>query len=288
MHGFVLLDKPLGLSSNHAVQRVRRLYGGVKAGHAGTLDPAASGMLPIALGAATKVVGHLIAADKAYRARVRLGVRTTTADAEGEVLEQRPVPPLDLGTVETALARFRGAIEQVPPMYAACKHAGERLYRLARRGLEVPRPARPVHIHRLECVQVEQDTLELYVECSKGTYIRSLAEDLGGVLGCGAHLSALHRIWVDPFRSAPLYPLAQLEACTVAERAAVVLPLRAALPNWPLLRLDDRAAAAFGHGQTLPVAEPDGEVWVEGVDGVALGLGRIVGGRLRVLRGFRS
>jgi tRNA pseudouridine55 synthase len=188
--GALLLDKPLGLSSNAALQQARRLFGAAKAGHAGTLDPLASGLLVVLFGEATKFAGPLLDADKEYLATLKLGERTATGDAEGEVLERRPAT---LEGLPAVLERFRGEIDQVPPMYSALKHQGTPLYRLARRGEEVERNARRVRISRLEATEAAGDRLVLRVVCSKGTYIRVLAEDIGEALGCGAHLSALRR-----------------------------------------------------------------------------------------------
>jgi tRNA pseudouridine55 synthase len=211
LHGIVLLDKPLGLSSNQALQAVRRLLRASKGGHTGALDPLATGLLPLCFGEATKLAGSLLGARKAYLAECRLGITTDTADSEGEIVRQLPVPPLDAAAVETALARLRGRILQVPPMYSALKHDGERLYAKARRGEVVDVPAREVDVHRLELLERDGETLRLLVECGSGTYVRSLAVDLGEDLGCGAHLTALRRIWVEPFREPRMVTLAQLE-----------------------------------------------------------------------------
>src|SRR5512145_1232425 len=190
--GVLLLDKPVGVTSNRALQTARRLLNARKAGHTGTLDPMASGLLPVMLGEATKFSADLLDADKSYRATVRLGVTTTTGDGEGEVIERRPVA-LAPGDVEAALQRLTGAIEQVPPMHSALKREGRPLYELARAGIEVERAPRPVRIDRLQVVERADDALVLDVDCSKGTYVRVLAEDLGRALGCGAHLAALRR-----------------------------------------------------------------------------------------------
>ncbi len=194
LHGIVLLDKPLGLSSNQALQAVRRLLRAAKGGHTGALDPLATGLLPLCFGEATKLAGSLLGARKAYLAECRLGVTTDTADSEGEVVQQRPVPELDADAIEAALARLRGHILQVPPMYSALKQGGERLYVKARRGETVEVPPRGVDVHRLDLLARDGDTLQLLVECGSGTYVRSLAADLGEDLGCGAHLTALRRI----------------------------------------------------------------------------------------------
>ena len=190
VNGVLLLDKPVGVTSNRALQMARRLMNAQKAGHTGTLDPLASGLLPVMLGEATKFSADLLDADKSYRATVQLGVTTTTGDAEGEVMERRPVA-LEPGAIDEVLARFAGAIEQVPPMHSALKRDGRPLYELARAGVEVERAPRSVRIHGLRLVEQSGDTLVVDVDCSKGTYVRVLAEDIGKALGCGAHLAAL-------------------------------------------------------------------------------------------------
>ncbi len=189
--GILLLDKPSGITSNDALQQVKRLYFAKKAGHTGSLDPLASGVLPICMGEATKVSAFLLDADKRYQVRCQLGVRTATADAEGEVLETRPVGVYGPDQVEAVLAGFRGTIEQTPPMYSALKHQGQRLYKLARQGVEVDREPRSVEIYELAVTDQGGDWLDIHVHCSKGTYIRTLADDIGDRLGCGAHVSVL-------------------------------------------------------------------------------------------------
>jgi tRNA pseudouridine55 synthase len=256
--GILLLDKPAGLSSNQALQKVRRLFAARKAGHTGSLDPLATGLLPICLGEATKVAGYLLGARKAYQADVRLGLTTTTDDAEGEVVETRPVPTLDRAVIEAALAGLRGRIVQTPPVYSALKQGGVPLYRRARRGETVVAPPRAVEIHRLELLEHAGERLRLHIECGAGTYVRSLARDLGERLGCGAHLTALRRLWVEPFLAPRMHTLPVLER-TAAEHgdaglAALLLPLEAALDAIPALTLDAQAAWRLAHGQRLRVA----------------------------------
>src|SRR5690625_4489183 len=216
--GILLLDKPLGLSSNQALGRARRALGIRKAGHAGTLDPMASGLLVLCFGQATKVAGYLLEADKRYEATVRLGVSTDSGDAEGAVLESRPVPDFSADEIEAVLDKFRGAIEQTPPMYSALKRKGKRLYELARQGKTVERKQRAVTIHALTLTDFSENELQLTVHCSKGTYVRSLAMDIGRALGCGAHLTALRRAASQPFELAAAVSLDGLEA--LAEDAA--------------------------------------------------------------------
>ena len=203
VNGIILLDKAIGLSSNAALQEVKRLFNANKAGHTGSLDPLASGMLPICLGEATKVSAFLLDADKRYRVRCRLGVRTTTADAEGEIIEERPIDGIDVARITAVLPRFTGQIEQIPPMYSALKHQGQRLYALARQGIEVDRQPRTLFIHELSLLGLENGECTLDVHCSKGTYVRTLAEDIGAALGCGAHVSALRRTGLGPYQARP-------------------------------------------------------------------------------------
>jgi tRNA pseudouridine55 synthase len=239
IHGILLLDKPQGLSSNQALQRVRHALGAAKGGHTGALDPLATGMLPLCFGEATRLAGLLLTSDKAYLTEARLGARTTTGDAEGELIDERPVPDLDASQIEQVLARFRGDIEQVPPMYSALKHQGRTLYSLARKGVEVERAARRVRIHDLRCNGASADRLQLEVTCSKGTYIRTLVEDIGEALGCGAHVSALRRTWVAPFQGQPMHALDELLALDPAGLEALLLPTDAGLASLPRLDLDD-------------------------------------------------
>ena len=283
----LLLDKPPGLSSNAAMQVARRRFDAAKAGHGGTLDPLASGLLPLLFGEATKFSQGLLDAGKAYLATVRLGARTDTGDAEGRTLIERPVDVSD-GRLAAALARFRGDIVQVPPMHSALKRDGQPLYRLARRGLEVERAPRRVRIDRLELVRREGRDLEIEVACSKGTYIRTLADDLGEALGCGAHLAALRRTAVGDFRVADAWTLERLEALPAAELPGALLPPDALVAGLAAVRLDSRRAERFGHGQALPEAgdgAPPGLRRVYAEDGRFLGVGeREPGGGLRPVR----
>ena len=257
-HGIVLLDKAYGLSSNRALQQVKTLFRARRAGHTGSLDPLATGMLPICLGEATKVAGHLLGARKAYRAELELGVVTTTADREGEVVATRPVPELDSDAIERALARFRGPIRQRPPAHSALKQGGERLYLKARRGEDVVVPERDVQILRLDCVSYLRPTLTIEVECSTGTYIRSLAVDLGEALGCGAHLSGLRRLWVEPFERDAMWSMDELgERVRQGGSEGLVLPIDAALRGWPETRLDAAETARLRRGMEVARADLD-------------------------------
>ncbi len=274
VNGVLLLDKPSGPSSNTVLQRAKRLLGAARAGHTGTLDPAASGLLVITLGEATKFSGGLLEADKVYRARLRLGERTSTGDAEGAVLSRLEVAVSE-SALRAALERFRGEIEQVPPMYAAIKHQGRPLYSYARRGEQVDRAPRRVVIRRLDLASLEGETASLYVECSKGTYIRTLAEDIGAVLGCGAHLMALERVAVGSFTLRQSVKLEDLEGLSLDRRRARLLPPQVLLQSWPRLRLPAELTAKFRHGQAVPADAVDGNVAVFGEGEVFLGTGEV-------------
>ncbi|HEY7905526.1 MAG TPA: tRNA pseudouridine(55) synthase TruB [Wenzhouxiangella sp.] len=255
-HGIVLLDKPEGLSSNQALGRAKRLFATKKAGHTGTLDPMATGLLVLCLGHATRVCAHLLDADKGYLADVHLGVMTDTEDKEGEVIETRSVPSLSEADVEALLANFLGPLQQVPPMYSALKHKGERLYDLARRGESVARPPRAVTIHSLTVTDWRLDDPEtpgfsFEVTCTKGTYIRSLVRDIGEALGCGAHLCGLRRTQAAPFHIDQASTLEQLESLDTEALLDRLLPIQAALPHWPRVCLDASAQRAFEHGQAI-------------------------------------
>jgi tRNA pseudouridine55 synthase len=257
VHGILLLDKPLGASSNRALQLARRLFGATKAGHTGSLDPLATGLLPVCFGEATKIAGYLLGARKAYRAEVRLGLTTTTDDAEGETISSRPLPVLDAAQIESALASLRGRIMQTPPAYSALKQGGVALYKRARRGEQVQVPPREVEVRRLELLGRKSDRLNLQVECGSGTYVRSIARDLGERLGCGAHLTALRRLWVEPFVQPAMQTLDELERIFadggLAALDYLLLPLEAGLGALPTLQLDADQAARLRQGQRLVV-----------------------------------
>jgi tRNA pseudouridine55 synthase len=256
INGVVLLDKPPGLSSNSAVQRVKRLLGAKKAGHTGSLDPIATGLLPVCLGEATKLAAFLLDDDKRYETRVRLGITTASADIEGEILETRPVPMLDENRIEAVLAQFRGAIQQVPPMYSALKHQGQRLYELARKGVEVERAPRNVRIHALLLKGYGPDFLDLDVHCSKGTYIRSLASDIGEALECGGHVEILRRTGVGglTLRQQGAVTLEQLQQCPEGERLVLVQPSELMVQNLTFMEVDGEQALRLSRGQTVTVS----------------------------------
>lgn len=254
--GILLLDKPLGLSSNGALQRVRRLLAGEKAGHAGSLDPLATGMLPICLGEATKIAGDIVAGAKRYQFTVALGVRTATGDAEGEVTEEAPVPALTRAGVATVLGAFLGPRAQVPPMYSAVKQGGAPLYRLARAGLIVERAARTIELHELVVLALGADSLELETRCSKGTYVRVLAEEIAAALGTVGHVSALRRLAVEPFGSEPMQTLESLERTCAAGGEARLLPADYPLRHLPAVHLTAADAARLRKGQAVPAEVP--------------------------------
>jgi tRNA pseudouridine55 synthase len=295
--GIVLLDKPAGMSSNQALQRVRRLLSAAKGGHAGTLDPLATGMLPLCLGQATKACGALLGSSKAYRARLMLGTATDTGDADGTVVAESPVPVLPRDHVESILAGFTGAIKQVPPMYSALKRNGRPLYELARRGEQVQREARPVCIHRLDLLSSGPRELEIAVVCSKGTYIRVLGEDVARALGTCGHLGELRRLWVEPFAGERMVTVETIEAWAAASRAGRegapwLLPVDRAFDAMPRLDLDELQSLHLRQGRVLAtpgVALGEGRARAYGPDSRFLGLVVVdSAGQVRVERLFVS
>jgi len=290
--GVVLLDKPTGLTSNAALQRVRRLYRAASGGHAGTLDPLASGLLPVALGQAAKFSQGLLEADKEYLASVRLGVRTTTGDAEGEVIARLPVPPLGEDRLEAALAGFRGEIDQVPPMHSALKRDGRPLYEYARRGETVERAPRRIAIYRLDLIAVAEDRVELRVRCSKGTYVRTLAEDIGSALGCGAHLAGLRRTAVGGFRVEDAVGLAALEEGGPDLLWTALRPVDILVEPLPRIDLDADASERLRHGQSVAapgaLPAPAGLLRAYGPEGLFLGVVQADDGRVRPHRLMRT
>lgn len=279
--GILLLDKPAGLTSNAALQIVKRLFVASKAGHTGSLDPMATGLLPICLGEATKLSGFLLDADKRYRARCKLGVRTRTADAEGEVIETRPVPALTESEVRAVLDAFTGTISQVPPMHSAIKVDGQPLYKLAHQGQEIERKPRSVQIYEIRLLGLEGDVLEIDVHCSKGTYIRTLAEDIGEKLGCGAHLSALRRTETGPFslkQAASLLEIEHLAEEGTDSLDPLLLPMETALADWSQVRLSPQSAYYVCQGQAVlvPKAPGSGMVTLFNEEGAFLGVGEVL------------
>jgi len=254
IHGIFLLNKPIGLSSNGALQRVKRLFQARKAGHTGSLDKLASGLLPICLGEATKLSGFLLDADKHYHAVCTLGITTTTGDAEGEILETHSCDGIQRSQIEQVLTQFTGEIQQIPPMHSAIKYHGQALYKLARQGQVVERQPRPVTIYSLKLQNFSDNLLSLAVHCSKGTYIRTLAEDIGQALGCGAHISALQRVGVGHYSD--MIDLATLELTAPQGLAALdklLLPLEDVLVGWPIITLSKETEYYIRQGQPVQI-----------------------------------
>ncbi|CDZ96091.1 MULTISPECIES: tRNA pseudouridine(55) synthase TruB [Pseudomonadaceae] len=292
--GIILLDKPRGFTSNAALQKVRWLLNAEKAGHTGSLDPLATGVLPLCFGEATKFSQYLLDADKAYETVAQLGVTTTTADAEGEVIERKPVN-ISQAQLEAVLPQFRGDLQQVPPMYSALKRDGQPLYKLARAGEVVEREPRSVTIARLDLLSLEADRARLAVSCSKGTYIRTLVEDIGRELGCGAHVAELRRTQAGPFdlsRTVTLEELEQAHADGGPEALdAFLLPVDSGLEHWPLLQLSEHSAFYWLHGQPVraPQAPQFGMLRVQDHNGRFIGIGEVSDdGRIAPRRLIRS
>ena len=258
------MDKPAGISSNDVVQQAKRLFGAQKVGHTGSLDPLATGVLPLCFGEATKFSQYLLDADKKYWAQVRLGITNETGDADGEVIAQADASSVTPAQAVAALETFVGEIEQIPSMYSALKHQGQPLYKLARKGIEVERAPRQVSIYSAELLQFSEASIELRVHCSKGTYIRSLAEDLGAALGCGAHVSALRRLAAGPYEEGQATTLAELcETNDMQEMDALLLPVSSAVDSWPAVRLHEDTAHYVRQGQPVQVAHAPTDGWVQ-------------------------
>ncbi len=274
VHGIILLDKRLGVSSNKALQEVRRLFNANKAGHTGSLDPLATGLLPLCFGEATKVSALMLDDDKRYQVTMKLGLMTDTGDAEGQVIETKPVPELSIEQIQCCLAKFMGLQAQVPPMYSALKLNGKKLYELAREGITVERAPRQITIYELHLLDATFDTLTLDVACSKGTYIRSLAEDIGHDLGCGATVTALRRTQAGQFLLANAKTIEQLSALTYDELQANLMACDKPLEKLPALHLSEQQAKAISYGQDIDIesqkSESDYRLYA---DGLFLGLG---------------
>lgn len=263
--GILLLDKPLGMGSNEVLQEVKKAFQARKAGHTGSLDRLATGLLPICLGESTKISGFLLNADKRYRAVFKLGERTTTGDGEGEVVAVHPVPRLSERQVERILDKFRGLIKQTPPMYSALKHQGQRLYKLAHQGLEVDREPRDVHIHELRLCRLQGEMLEVEIHCSKGTYIRTLAEDIGEAWGCGGRVAELRRTGSGPYEISEALTLTAVREAKEAGFAALdalLRPMDSALYDWPAVRLPEGVAYYLRLGQPVMVPHAPTRGWV--------------------------
>lgn len=274
--GVLLLDKPAGISSNQALQQAKRLFMAAKAGHTGSLDPFATGLLPLCFGEATKFSHYLLDADKSYIATLHLGATSTTGDTEGEITAGAPVE-VTAEAIEFVLQKFLGQISQVPPMYSALKHQGKALYEYARAGVEIERPAREVLIHKIGLREFAHPFLTIEVACSKGTYIRTLAEDIGKALGCGAYLTQLRRVETGGFDIAQAVTLEQLEAMSVDRRDALLLQADCLIADFPEVLLDEDSAFYVCRGQSvwLPGQRETGEVRLYGSNRRFLGLGEV-------------
>ena len=281
IQGILLFDKPAGMSSNNALQEVKHLFFARKAGHTGSLDPLATGLLPICFGNATRISGFLLDADKQYDLVCQLGITTTTGDAEGDIVAENDVPELITEQINTILqTRFIGRISQIPPMYSALKHKGQRLYELARKGIEVEREPREVTIHRLELLSIDNAQMKITIHCSKGTYVRTLVEDIGKALGTGAHVTELRRTAVSPFEKPQMYPLKDLEQIKEkdsGELDKLLLPAEAALIDYPDIHLNADSVFYLKQGQPVQVPHAPTSGWVRLYDGKAgfIGMGAI-------------
>jgi tRNA pseudouridine55 synthase len=278
--GIIVLDKPAGMSSNGALQHVKRLYDANKAGHTGNLDVPATGLLPICLGEATKVSAYLLDSNKAYRARCKLGVTTTTGDAAGEVLTTESVPEVSKLELEQIIKKFIGEIDQVPPMYSALKHNGKRLYELAYKGIEVERKSRKITIHSIKLLDLTNDEFEIEVSCTKGTYIRTLAEDIGKELGCGAHILTLRRLAAGPFTESQMVTPAKLQEIAdqgMEQLDNLLLPMDIALTDFPEVRLSEDVAFYLCQGQAVTVSglPKSGRLRIYNKSDQFLGLGEV-------------
>jgi len=281
VNGVLLLDKPAGITSNDALQIVKRLFDARKAGHTGSLDRPATGMLPICLGEATKFTSYLLNADKHYRARCQLGMETSTGDAAGEITVRHPVPDLTDMDVTRVLAAFQGDIQQIPPMYSALKHKGQRLYELAYQGIEVERESRPVTIYGISLISLSGDQFEMAVHCSKGTYIRTLAEDIGRQIGCGAHITGLVRTAVGPFRQEQMIGLEELRQ--LSDKGSVCLdallrPIDSVIQDMPEVTLVDTVSRYLIQGQAVivPHAPTEGMLRIYNENHDFLGVGEVL------------
>lgn len=290
--GILLLDKPEGISSNRALQQTRSIFRAKKAGHTGSLDPLATGLLPICFGEATKMSGYLLEADKHYRATCRLGQTTTTGDSEGEILKQSEVPELSATDLAAVFAGFMGKIQQIPPMYSAISIDGQRLYKLARQGIEVDRPAREVEISRLDLIQQMPTGFVIDVSCSKGTYIRTLLEDIGAEIGCGAHMSALRRTGVSPWYGPEMITIVELDRLRDdgEDLLQYLIPLDQALEQFSKVVLNEEQALKIVQGQRIDKAVPDdvGLYRLYRENGEFMGIGEYSNEQLKAKRLLRT
>lgn len=282
VHGILLLDKPAAMTSNGALQRVKRLFQAKKAGHTGSLDPIATGMLPICFGEATKFSQFLLESCKSYHVTAKFGIQTTTGDREGEVVETKPVPHFDSAAIVNCFTQFKGEIAQIPPMFSAIKHQGKPLYELARRGIEVERKSRQVTIYDLQLEEVTADSFTFYVHCSKGTYIRTLVEDICRALGTLGHVTALRRLMVTPYGNAIMYTLPALQAiyeqAGLSSLLAALLPVETAVQTYPVMKLTPSAAFYLRMGQPVRINQqlPSQLVRLMSEDEKFLGIGEVM------------
>ena len=261
--GILVIDKPGGMSSNEAVQKAKRLFGARKVGHTGSLDPLATGLLPLCFGEATKFSQYLLASDKKYRARIKLGIATDSGDADGKTVSRQSAEGIGRRDVEQALSRFRGEIMQAPPMFSAVKHQGQPLYKLARQGIEIEREARAVTVYSNELLCFEGDEFELETHCSKGTYVRAIAEEMGATLGCGAHVVALRRSQAGPYGESDLVTFGELEeAREQGSLDPFLQPVWSAVREWPEVMLNEDLAYYLRHGQPVIVPHSPPSGWV--------------------------
>ncbi len=279
--GVFLLDKPIGITSNAALQQVKKLFSAKKAGHTGSLDPLASGMLPICFGRATKLCQYFLEHDKTYQVTAELGKTTTTGDAEGEVIATQPIPSVSQDEMEQHLAFFRGQIQQIPSMYSALKYQGKPLYEYARKGITVPRAARTITIFQLTLDKLQPDTMELTVHCSKGTYIRTLITDIGERLGCGAYVTQLRRVQVGDFHEADMMSLAALKDAMASDPAAgdkKILSISEAIKMWPAHSVvsGDEKRLRDGHVVGIPAGTPGSLIRILSADQALIGIGKIL------------
>lgn len=284
--GILLLDKPEGLTSNAVLQRIKKIYCARKAGHTGSLDPLASGMLPICFGEATKFSQFLLDADKHYQVTAQLGIKTTTGDREGEILEQRDIPQITEEILLSLLNQFTGSIEQIPSMYSAIKHNGQPLYKLARKGIEIERPPRTVTVHAMQLLSFNDHSFQFEIKCTKGTYVRTLVEDMGEVLGCGAHVIALRRLQVASYVADHMQTLPHLEQLQETHDwttlQSYLLPADSSISHWPTLTVSEAAFYYLKQGQSIiaPTTTPSsGLVRLVRKDGSFLGVGEIIDGK---------
>lgn len=287
INGILLLDKPSGITSNRVLQRVKRLYCAKKAGHTGSLDPLASGMLPICFGEATKFSQYLLDADKSYYIKAKLGLRTATADMEGKVISEREVPELTQVQIDLAFDPFRGEIDQIPSMFSAIKYKGQPLYKLARKGIEVERKSRRIKIYELTVLDFKKNIVTFEVRCSKGTYVRTLVDDFGEALGCGAHVIHLRRLTVGHFQVGQMIAMEILQKANEQALMRHLLPLEAVVLNWPAIKLEKHTAFYLQQGQAVIVPQAPTSGWLRLLqdDGQFIGVGEILSdGKVAVRR----